>query len=406
MVVFAWSGFPQYAARCVGSFVKSSDEPVAVVATRPRVPIAGMEAFCGCKVYWVDGKTSDLGLRESGTGGWEIAINDQCLMINDRKLTLFVSGWGIPVFNRLRDIVRARGGRVIAMVDNNSPPPLFDLRRPQSLSSIVRNAMCWCWECMKALRFRLFFRSKYNGFFVPGASGMRLLRFYGVPEKNIQRGMYSADASLFKVTTPITQRPRRMLYVGQICERKNVKMLVAAFQDALLKFHGKEFYGRDNGEWSLELYGCGPQEELIRRMIAEANSSLDDENDSSSAASIAIHPFVQPKQLAEVYDGSRVFILPSKEEHWGVVVHEAALSGCVLLASSRIGAAEDFVSDQNGRLFDSCSFSGLSNALLWAMRLSDEECMKASVVSVEMAAHASLERFVNGCRSLIGGRNV
>lgn len=37
MICFAWGGFPQYAARLVGAFVKSTDERVCVVGKPPAV---------------------------------------------------------------------------------------------------------------------------------------------------------------------------------------------------------------------------------------------------------------------------------------------------------------------------------------------------------------------------------
>ena len=50
MICFAWDGFPQYAARCVGAFVKTTSEQVVVVGTRPDVPVelgarVGVEKF-------------------------------------------------------------------------------------------------------------------------------------------------------------------------------------------------------------------------------------------------------------------------------------------------------------------------------------------------------------------------
>ena len=191
MIVFAWSGFPQYAARCVGAFADISDEPVAVVATRPVVPIKGMERLCHCSVEWVG--------QDEATS---IAANSIS--------TLIVSGWGIPSFDRLARSVRAAGGKVVAMVDNN---------------------FRWSFrEFIKSVRFRIFLRRKFDAFFVPGRSGRRLLRFYGVPDNLIFEGMYSADGSLFRDGMPLAKREKKIVYVGQFIERKNVRRLCQAFR--------------------------------------------------------------------------------------------------------------------------------------------------------------------------------
>lgn len=348
MIVFAWSGFPQYAARCVGAFVKAlgNRTNVMVVATRPRVPIQGMEQLCGCPIRWVDASSKIEGLPKIEH--------------------LFVSGWGIRAFNDLRDSVKANGGKVYVMVDNNLEVGFWRL----------------CRELIKAIKFRIALRNKYDGFFVPGKSGLRLLSLYGAPKDKIRTGMYSADSSLFKSEVPICDRPRRIIYVGQICERKNVKRLVESFIQLW-----------DNGAaegWALELYGCGPLEEDIRALAKDYKSA------------VRIHPFQQPEKLAELYGSSRIFILPSKEEHWGLVVHEAALSGCVLLLSKQVGAAEDFLSCENGKLFDPNSTRGITAALRWAMHMDDAAMMRASACSIRESKSMSLHKFVSGVFGVMG----
>ena len=162
MICFAWSGFPQYAARCVGAFVDQTGIDCAVVATRPRVPVKGMEALCRCPIHWV-------------------SANDTIDVISALGVMpehLIVSGWGIQAFNKLCTQVRSGGGRVYAMVDNNYGVSFR--------------------EILKMLRFRLLLKRKYDGFLVPGNSSVQLLRFYGVCCERIFKGMYSADASIFR----------------------------------------------------------------------------------------------------------------------------------------------------------------------------------------------------------------
>ena len=212
MIVFAWDGFPQYAARCVGAFVRTTNERVMVVATRPDVPIEGMEKLCGCPVHWI---SPDEPFNLSTFQPFNLS-------------TFFVTGWKVPAFNRLRDQVRAKGGRIICMLDNNMMGRgLFDFGFRDCLIEIV-----------KALRFRLTLRKHFDGFIVPGRAGRRLLRFYGVPDGKIFEGFYAADESLFTPGPAIEDRPKKIIYVGQLCERKNVRRLVEAFHESLKKLKG------------------------------------------------------------------------------------------------------------------------------------------------------------------------
>ena len=130
MIVFAWREFPQYAARCVGAFVSSvTGRNVIVVATRPKVPISGMDSCTKCRIVWID-ENEPRALSK---------------IVDGQVSHFIVSGWGTPLFNRFRDEVRRAGGNTYAMIDNDYR---FSWR-----------------EVVKAIRFRLCLRSKYRAFF-------------------------------------------------------------------------------------------------------------------------------------------------------------------------------------------------------------------------------------------------
>ncbi len=333
MICFAWDGFPQYAARCVGAFVKSTNEPVCVVATKPDVPVQGMEELAGCPVIWVG--SDDL---------IDVEIPD----------VLIVSGWSIPAFNNFSNKVRAHGGKVVAMNDANY---IFSFK-----------------EILRAIRFRLFLKHKFDAFFVPGKSGVRLMQFYGVPRKKIFTGMYSADASLFSDGMPLSERPKRIVYVGRFNARKNVLRLCEAF----LKANGSE------KGWTLALYGTGELKDQLPRHPA-----------------IEINDFVQPEELGAVYRNARCFALASLEEHWGLVVHEAALSGCVLLLSERVGAAADFVGLCNGVTFKPISVVDIAKAMKRVFEMDEQQLNCAQSESLQMAHGVNLISFIDGVNGLI-----
>ena len=156
------------------------------MATRPRVPIRGMEEVCGCDVVWIE--------RDETR-----PIAD---VVGEMPRCIFLGGWNLKPFARFRDQVRLNGGTAIVMCDSHWP-----------LSPFIPLSFHW-WrtfavECAKALRFRLLYRHKYDTFFVPGKSGVRLLRFYGVPRCKIFTGLYAADDSLFFNGAPLAKRGKR-----------------------------------------------------------------------------------------------------------------------------------------------------------------------------------------------------
>ena len=446
MIVFGWRGFPQYAARCVGAFVKVSQEPVVVVGPKPMVPVEGMERVCGCPVYWTD-RVHDFSSQVTAFKPEDVS-------------TLIVSGWGIPALDDLREKVKKAGGRVICMVDNYMMGGgLFGLR-------LFDSGLFDCLiELLRAVRFRLTLRKRFDGFFVPGKAGRRLLRFYGVSNEKIVEGAYAADETLFTNGKPLPEREKKIIYVGQLNERKNVKRLVEAFMEiengerdkrkvvvgsgsgaaefgnaqanlgevtvivqharkkqtpppkfrpltevveAVAKHHAAGFSPsttadnvpnlsiavngeRGEREWELHLYGSGPLKDELNQTIKRSNNQT-----------IHVHDFVQPEQLADLYRSARLFCLPSIEEHWGLVVHEAALSGCGLLLSNRVGAADDLlVEGKNGWTFDPLSVDDMARVMKMAMESDDATLAAMQRESLRLAKNASLERFVEGVREVV-----
>lgn len=333
MICFAWSEFPQYAARCVGAYVASSKETVVVVATKPRVPIGGMNRYAKCRVIWVSAN-DDRNLKE---------------ICGEMPRALIVSGWSVPAFNRFRDNVRSTGGMVVAMSDNNCCLTLKTM--------------------LRSIRFRLVLRGKYDGFIVPGKSGVELMRLFGVPDHKIRTGMYSADGSIFRSRKKITDRDKKMIYVGQLIHRKNVLRMCEAFHNS------------NNGEWRLDLYGCGPLKAPIHQL---------------GYHDVAVFDFLQPEELAVKYSEARCFCLPSIEEHWGLVVHEAALSGCCLLLSNTVGSVDDFIGSENGFTFPPNDIKSMASAFNRAMHMSDSAMLNAQNESMVLGKMIGVEQFIDG----------
>jgi glycosyltransferase involved in cell wall biosynthesis len=127
----------------------------------------------------------------------------------------------------------------------------------------------------------------------------------------------------------IPKNNKVLLYVGQFIERKNVKVLFKA-----LELLPKNF--------TLLLVGYGPLEESYREYAATHRQT-----------SICIVPHQEVNYLPHYYGIADVFVLPSLEETWGLVVNEAAAAGLPVIVSDTAGSAGDLVvPGKNGFTFD------------------------------------------------------
>ncbi|MHA7900269.1 MAG: glycosyltransferase family 4 protein [Henriciella sp.] len=326
-ITFLWSGLPFYAARQLSALRQKSSFHIDVVATKPKVPFEDIEGTYGDKVTWVptipDGKMSfdALGLKAPDL--------------------IFYGGYHIPTFRLLAAEAKAAGSKVVVMSDQNWTGSF----RQRFLDPFLHGFLL---------------RLKPDAMFVPGKQGRRYAEWLGYSGELVIEGLYGADPSIFVSNIPVVERPNRIVFVGQLIDRKNVLNLCRGF----VKF--VSLYP----EWSLSICGSGPLGHKI-----------------PSHPSIEILDFVQPNDLRSLLGNSRVLILPSKEEHWGLVVHEAAASGCALILTKAVGASSDIVSSTNGLELAKGSPNEIANALATVSKWPADAWREAEQVSKRASAN-------------------
>jgi glycosyltransferase involved in cell wall biosynthesis len=310
-VCVGWKGLPFYALRSVKACVNLPCWDLSVVVLQPEwSPEAQQELQLPVHTLHVDQPTC-----------W----HDVGLPVPD----LFIhTGWCHPSFNSLARQVRKRGGAVVGMVDN-------------SWNGTLR-------QVAGAIVFRLGLRARYKIMLVPGESGVRLMRYFGYPRARVLTGLYGADPTVFTPGPALDKRPKQFLYVGQLIKRKDPELAIRVFQNLGLAGQG----------WRFLLVGAGPLAEPLSK---------------SAPRGVEFAPKASSPAVAEYMASSRFLVLPSMEENWGVVVHEAALCGCGLILSDRVGARHDLVGERNGFVFRAGDGVSLSAAISRASSLSATE---------------------------------
>ena len=283
-VAIAWHGLPYYGARLIRPVVDKLGERIAIIATRGPQSPEEIEAALGSSICVAP---EDPHLRWSQLG----------LQVPD---LFFHSGWAYPNFRSLAREVKRRSGTVVCMVDNTCK---HNLR--QEIGKYI---------------FRWRYRPQVDLAMVPGTSGLELMKLFGMPEEAVYTGLYGADPEVFQSGPPWRERDYHFLFVGRFISRKGLRGLAEAVR--LLRSEDMEF--------RIAAVGAGP-------MRADLES-----------AGIAVHPFAEAASVAGMMQNARFLVLPSIEDHWGLVVHEAALSGCGLILSTAVGAHRDLLNARNG----------------------------------------------------------
>lgn len=202
---------------------------------------------------------------------------------------------------------------------------------------------------------RIFITPYFKHAFVPGEIQKTFALKLGFEKENILTGAYSANTEYFESIynsqkqQKQTSFPKRFLYVGRYYEFKGINELWQAFI---------ELQTEHPNEWELWCLGVGDIKPVDHPKIKHFG-------------------FVQPKDLALYTSQTGVFILPSRFEPWGVVVHEFAASGFPLLLSDKVGASEQFLKQGlNGFSFEANNIAQLKKAMMQMIQKNNQELVQ------------------------------
>nr|MCR5114274.1 glycosyltransferase family 4 protein [Bacteroidales bacterium] len=234
-------------------------------------------------------------------------------------------------------------------------------------------------QFIRKWRFRLLIAPLFDKVFVVGAGGKKhFIDYYGLSPERVFTGLYGSDPKLFFNGPPLKERPKRFIYVGHYDANKNVLAMCTAFEQAVAHL--------GESGWTLDIYGGGELEGELKKRESEH---------------VHIHGFIQAEQLGALYRDARGFVLGSFSDKWGVVVHEAAASGCLLLLSTAVGAHYDFARPENSALFDPASVEEFQQGFEKLMTMPEEKLEAAQALSVQLAQGFSPEIFAQSLMSAL-----
>lgn len=116
------------------------------------------------------------------------------------------------------------------------------------------------------------------------------------------------------------QRERRAVFVGRMTHQKGVATLLAAVGDVLLR----------DSDAKVTIVGGGPLEDQARAFVEESDWSH----------RVSVTGSLGRASIEAILDNSRVLVMPSNSEPFGLVALEAMARGVPVIASARSGVTE------------------------------------------------------------------
>lgn len=184
------------------------------------------------------------------------------------------------------------------------------------------------------------------GFIAYGSQAREYLLALGAAQKKIKIAINCVDTDFFQHSVSVYRRQpqtsnegqTRLLFVGHLQRRKGLEFLL----HALAKCPAQNV--------SLDVVGDGPELESCQQLAAKLHLSH-----------VTFHGFKQKDDLPKHYAAANVFVFPSLQEIFGLVMVEAAAAGLPIIASEFAGGASDVVEhEKNGYLIDPTNVDNLA----------------------------------------------
>lgn len=267
---------------------------------------------------------------------------------------IVVCGWMVSAYNRVSKKWKSRCPRIMTM-DN------YWLGTPRQ------------WLACATSRFTV--HRMADAVWVPGDRQVTFARKLGFSQARILRANLSGDFSRFSAIYSARVKnnrplPKAFLFVGRLIELKGIRTLIDAYR----------FYRqRTKNPWPLLCIGRGS---FASSLKAEPGVTVED--------------FVQPEHLPARMAHAACLVLPTPFEKWGLVVHEAAAAGLIILASEAVGAVAHLVQNNyNGFVFEVNNAEGLAQLMERVSGFSDEKLEAMSAASSSLARQFTPQRWAD-----------
>lgn len=213
--------------------------------------------------------------------------------------------------------------------------------------------------------FRISMNSSFH-YLALGKYAAKDMRRFGLFKNRIHMWGYFVSSSTPQVSCRRRSGPLRVLWVGRMLPLKRVNTLIEAV--SRLNEQGLDI--------RLRLVGDGVEKGKLCNLAIERQrlinkTNIEGSNPNKTKNKIRFKKSVPIESVRELMREADVYVLPSNGyEGWGVVLNEAMLEGCAVIASRETGAGITLIEHKkNGLLFN----SGNVNDLMECLRLLERD---------------------------------
>lgn len=241
--------------------------------------------------------------------------------------------------------------------------------------------------------FKTFLISGAKGYFSPSKKSDEYLEYYGAKQENIYRYPFTSFKKNLQLDKPVSMERKAelkkllgiserylILGIGQFIHRKGWDILLKAMSNV-----------KPNA--ALCLIG-GSENDEYRDIVHENRLN-----------NIYFKDFMKSDELNLYYSAADVFVLPTREDIWGLVINEAMNFGLPVITTKQCIAGLELVQPgKNGYIVDDIEDEAAPSELAAYINLilSDEDRMKTfSRESIEIIKNYSIEAMAESYKTVV-----
>ena len=209
--------------------------------------------------------------------------------------------------------------------------------------------------------------------FASGNHAAEYFKYYGADECKICYHPFTSlyDEEILKEPLSETEKAKykkklgvdkskMVLTIGQFIYRKGF--------DVLLKAWNKEL----DENYSLVIVGGGEEENQYRQYIADHNLK-----------NVQLVGFKPKEEIFEYYNAADLFVLPTREDIWGLVVNEAMAMGLPVVSTDMCVAAAELIENNiNGCIVSVDNCKELRNAMKTMLQVDSNEIARRNLLKI------------------------
>ncbi|MBD3215546.1 MAG: glycosyltransferase [Candidatus Lokiarchaeota archaeon] len=195
----------------------------------------------------------------------------------------------------------------------------------------------------------------------------------GIKNENLDVVYNGVDTNFFKRLKStrflskminIQNNVKKVIFVGRLDHQKGVEYLIRSIPIVLKQCENVYFFILGNGNLEVEL------KILTRRLGVDSHIKFID--------------MIPLEKMPEFYSSADIFCLPSLYEGFPLSIAEALSVGLIIVASHTEGIPEAIIENINGFLFEPKNVKQLSEKLIKALNLDNEEIWKISKTNQDL----------------------